>query len=291
MKIRLLGAPYLAMDGVNVEITRQKGMAMLAYLAVVGIPQHRDKLAALFWPHSTQSQARASLRRDLSVLNKAIGAEWLRIDRERVGLARKKVDLDVTRFTAALASCRSHGHPLDESCADCIPPLSAAVDLYKDDFMAGFSLADCEEFDEWQFFQRENLRQGLISALMRLVDALSSQGADSTAIDHARRWALLEPYDESAHQQLIRLYGRTGQRAAALRQYQLCAQILQKEFGTAPLPETKALLAQIKARRNDPILSRIRSYRSPCNARQASGKSPRFVAPFSCPCHPICRAG
>ena len=42
---------------------------------------------------------------------------------------------------------------------ECLAHLTAAVELYSEDFLAGFTLPDSPTFDEWQFFQRESLRQ------------------------------------------------------------------------------------------------------------------------------------
>jgi hypothetical protein len=40
---------------------------------------------------------------------------------------------------------------------------------YRGDFLAGFSLADCPEFEDWAFFRREALRGRLMHGLERLV--------------------------------------------------------------------------------------------------------------------------
>jgi hypothetical protein len=73
--------------------------------------------------------------------------------------------VDVAQFEHRLAQCQTHGHPSHEVCADCLPDLTEAATLYTDDFLAGFSLADSPQFEEWQFFERETLRQQLTEAL------------------------------------------------------------------------------------------------------------------------------
>src|SRR3712207_7660648 len=50
----------------------------------------------------------------------------------------------------------------------CSSDLSEAVALYRDDFLAGFALRDSAAFDDWQFFQGEELRRELAGALERL---------------------------------------------------------------------------------------------------------------------------
>jgi DNA-binding SARP family transcriptional activator/predicted ATPase len=247
LRLEFLGPPRVEIDGAPVNINRHKAMALLAYLAVSGEAQPRDTLATLFWPESSQSLARNSLRRDLSILNKALGRGWLIIERESVGLRHPGIWLDVAYFRQRLAGCRTHGHPVEAVCSACLQPLTEAVTLYRDDFLAGFSLADCPGFDEWHFFQAEALRQELASALERLVHGYSIQGEYEAALPHARRRLALDPLHEPAHRQLMLLYARTGQQGAALRQYQLCVQTLQEDLGVAPAPETTAMYQQIRA--------------------------------------------
>ena len=61
-------------------------------------------------------------------------------------------------------------------CAECLPPLTEAVELYRDDFMAGFGLRDSAAFDDWQFFQSESLRRELAGALERLARGRGALG-------------------------------------------------------------------------------------------------------------------
>jgi DNA-binding SARP family transcriptional activator len=55
----------------------------------------------------------------------------------------------------------------------------------------------------------------------------------------------LNPLQEEIHREMMRLYLENGQRALAVRQYQICCSILAKELGIAPMEETKALSTQI----------------------------------------------
>ena len=248
LSIFLFGPPRLELNGSPVDIQRRKAMAMLVYLAVTGQPHSRDALATLFYPDHSQSRARAYLRRDLAVLNTGLAGDWLNIDRETVEM---KPDFwaDVTHFRKSVAEPRQHDHPFEQFCSACIPPLTEAANLYTDDFLAGFTLRDCPEFDDWQFFQAESLRQELASALEQLVRGLSQQGTYETALPFARRWVALDPLHESARQQLMQLYDQAGQPVAALRQYEEFAKLLEEELGLPPEEETTTLYEAIKAKR------------------------------------------
>lgn len=65
---------------------------------------------------------------------------------------------------------------MDDVCVDCLPLLNEAAELYTADFLAGFTLSDSPDFDDWQFFQAERLRQDLASVLARLAHGYSDQG-------------------------------------------------------------------------------------------------------------------
>src|SRR5215210_6378484 len=236
--VLLLGAPRIEHDGEPIEVDTRKAIALLAYLAVTRRRHARDALAGLLWPEYNQSRARAALRRTLSSLGKARAEGWLEADRESVELDRDGVWIDVDRFRELLAECRTHGHPETEVCPECLPPLSEAVELYRDDFLAGFTLRDSAAFDDWQFFQAEEMRRELAGALERLSRGYGALEAWERAVSYGRRWLALDHLHEPAHRWLMQLYAWAGQRSAALRQYRECVRVLEGELGVSPLEET-----------------------------------------------------
>ena len=237
LKLFLLGAPRVELDGDHLDVRPRKALALLIYLAITANRHTRDALATLLWPNSDQRQARHALRNRLSELSLALGGDWIEADRERVGL-RAGFWLDVTEFQQHLANEAADSQTL-----------TAAADLYRDDFLTGFTLPDCPEFDEWQFFQNESLRHALASALEKLAVILSDQADYEPAISYARRRLALDPLHEPAHQKLIVLYAQAGQQAAALRQYQICLEMLEAELGVPPSEEITTLYRQIRAGR------------------------------------------
>jgi DNA-binding SARP family transcriptional activator len=281
-RILLLGAPRIEHDGAPVEVDTRKAIALVAYLAVTRRRHTRDALAGLLWPEYNQTKARAALRRTLSSLGNARAEGWLEADRETVGLGWGGIWVDVVRFEELLAGCRTHGHPEGEVCPDCLPPLSEAADLYRDDFMGGFGLRDSVAFDDWQFFQSESLRRELAGVLERLTRGLAARGEWEPAVSHARRWLTLDALHEPAHRLLMQLYAWSDQRAAALRQYRECVRILDKELGVAPLEETTLLYRAIQE--NDPpppppVLSEPRAPREASSALPPIEASPATRPP------------
>ena len=252
LRLRLLGSPQVESDGAPVITDTRKATALLAYLAVGAQAHTRDALATLLWPDLGQTRARAALRRTLSALHAACAADWLLAEREQVALARERVWCDVAEFRALLDACRTHGHPAGQACGRCVPLLEQAAALYRDDFLAGFSLRDSVSFDDWQFFQAEGLRRDFAHALERLVECYTRRCEWAQGTATARRWLALDPLHEPAHRQLMLLYAWSGERAAALRQYQICEDILARELDVGPQPETTELFLAIKERREPP---------------------------------------
>ena len=236
------GTPRLQSKGKAIEFDTRKAIALLAYLAVTRTPHSRDALAALLYPEYDQTHARAALRRTLSTLNAAINDDILDIDRENIGLQpHAKLTTDAVEFQNIVDESKSN--PSD------VKRLTRAAEIYRADFMTGFSLRDSPNFDDWQFFTAENLRREYASVLEKVVCYHSDQKLFNSAIDYARRWLALDPLHEPAHRQLMQLYAWSDQRAAALRQYDECVRVLEKELGVTPLGETTRLYEAIKDQR------------------------------------------
>ncbi len=247
LRIFLLGIPRIEANSVQVDVDTRKATALLAYLVVSRSGQSRDSLAAMFWPEYDQSHARAALRRTLSVLKKALAGNWLLIEREAISLDfNQSLWIDLDEFQDQIEACKKHGHSEQAVCLACLEPLSQAADLYRDGFMSGFTLRDSPNFDDWQLLQSESLRRDLNNVLERLVEIHSRLGDWEAGIRTARRWLSLDPLHEEAHRQLMKLYTWSGHRGAALKQYQDCIRILERELGVYPLEETNALYLAIR---------------------------------------------
>ena len=234
LEIALLGPPRVERDGKRVTFDTRKATALLAYLALADRPLLREALCDLLWPAHDPGRARGALRRTLSTLRRAVGEEWIETVGDSVVLRRGPgLKLDVERFRQLAANGAS------------LERLREAIALFTGRFLEGFSLRDSPEFDDWQIREAGGLERELASALRHLVANVTARGDYAQAISHARRWLELDPLNESAHRELIRLYAWSGDRAGALEQYRHCVRTLSQELGVAPLDETAALYEQV----------------------------------------------
>lgn len=252
LALHFLGSPLIELQGVPVTIVRRKAVALLAYLAVTKRRQQREHLASLFWPDGDAAKRAGSLRSALWELNQSIGDEWLDADRVSLGLrAGASLWVDVDRFEQLLASPRAAGGDLGAARpAPALAQVAEAVALYRGDFLQALSLRDCQEVVQWQSSQSERLRRQIMTALPRIIVHLAEAGEIAPAIPYAERLTRIDPLNEDAHRQLIRLYAQSGRRADALRHYEACAALLHDEIGVAPAEPTRHLYEAIKANRD-----------------------------------------
>ena len=231
LRVSLLGAPSITVGRTRIETDTRKATALLAYLAVSEQPQRRATLAALLWPENDEQKARGALRRTLSVLRTALGDRWLEADGETIDLERATVRVDVVDFRHAIRDGR----------------LADAVGLYRGDFLQGFSLRDSPQFDDWQATQSDLLRSEYGATLTQLAMAAEREGDLTAAIGHTQLRLALDPLHEPTHRDVMRLFARSGDRVAALRQYREAVRLLDQELGVAPVADTRALYEAIAA--------------------------------------------
>ena len=138
------------------------------------------------------------------------------------------------------------------------------------EFLAGFGLDDSSPFEEWLLFTREQLTRQAALTMRRLSDLFEMQGYAEQAQDYAHRQLQLEPWNEEVHRRLMHLLALSGDRSAALAQYEACRRFLKTEWGVAPAPETSILAAEIRQ-------GRVQAFDSPTPANDEIKKLPECV--------------
>src|SRR6188768_1332994 len=237
LEIRVLGPLEVIVDGSPIRVDTRKALAIVALLAVEGRPYARDELATMFWPESDDESARGAFRRTLSVLRSALGERWLRVDRATVALATDDgVTVDLALLDAAAARGDREG-------------LAAAAALARGPFLAGFSLRDSPDFDDWRATRAVSVERRVVDVLERLTLASEADGDIAAAADAASRIVELDPLDEPARRRLMAILARSGDRAGAIRLYRSTVATLERELGVQPLAETTELYEAIRDER------------------------------------------
>jgi DNA-binding SARP family transcriptional activator len=140
--------------------------------------------------------------------------------------------LDVDIFEEATARNRDlSGRELSP---ERVVELEEAVDLYVGD------LLDCI-YEEWVLYDREQLRLDYLNALDKLLVYHGINGDFEKALYDGGLILNHDNTREKTHRRMMWLHCLTGNRDAALTQYQRCCQILREELGVRPTAETRQL--------------------------------------------------
>ncbi|MCB0188087.1 MAG: hypothetical protein KDE31_27655, partial [Caldilineaceae bacterium] len=182
-----------------------KARALLAYLALEPQEHNRTQLATLLWPEIDDQYARTNLRNTLHRLRQTLDSaasdaadQLLTVTRQTVQFNRQRADVDVHWFQQRID--RASASPATQ-----IDELTAAVDAYQGELLAGFGVADAPPFEEWLLLRREALQQRALLAFHTLTTAHESAGNLSQAHAVATRLLTLDPFREESHRQIMRL--------------------------------------------------------------------------------------
>jgi DNA-binding SARP family transcriptional activator/predicted ATPase len=242
LRLTFLGKPQIIRDGVPVTgFVYNKALAVLAYLAVTKRPHSREALAGLLWGEIPDVAAKANLRKILSALRQ-IAAPNLEIGRQAVAFDIQSTHwLDTGIFEAKLQGLAASVNVGGSLAENDVHRIEEAVALYGGDFLEGFYVRSAPAFEEWALAERERLRQMALRALYRLVGHYKAKGDHDRGLDYATRLLALEPWHEEVHQQMMLLLALSGQRSAALNQFEICRRLLADELGVEPNRDTVEL--------------------------------------------------
>ena len=234
LKINVLGRFQAHWDdGEVVDISSRKALALVTYLAVERGPRSREVLANLLWGDTGDDRARHNLRQALSKIRHCCDSlivasgDDLTLD--------SGCSADVGRFEALAGS-------------DNPDELRECLDLYRGELLEGLNPRE-PEYAEWLMMARTRLRDMACRVADRLGHALVESGRIDDAIDAFRDQLKIDSAHEPAHRALMSLYEKTGRRSEALRQFQACAEALQRELGVEPSARTREVYEGLREER------------------------------------------
>ncbi len=211
LRFYFLGVPRIERDDRPVELPA-KAVALLAYLAGSAGPVPRDRILGLLWGESAEDAARKNLRNTLWTIRRGLGDGVLLTEGDRLTLSG---DVWVDH----------RGWPPADASAD------AALALYRGPFLDGLTVNEASEYELWLMMERERLTQSFLRAVAAAIRLHQARGAWRDVLAVARRGLAQDNLHEPFYRALMEAHARLGERAEALRQYEVLRSLLERELG------------------------------------------------------------
>jgi DNA-binding SARP family transcriptional activator len=146
------------------------------------------------------------------------------------------IELDITTFERLISEAAQMAGTQPQPASELY---RQALDLYTGDF-----LPDCL-YEDWTSAERERL-QVLALGTMTTLAELSVERCPLESLRLTQRVLTIDPIWEDAYRIQMRAFLVQGNRPLALRTYERCVEVLEREFGVEPLPETRELYEEIR---------------------------------------------
>lgn len=253
MDVRLLGAFGVAIDGEVLgpgRWERRQAATVVKLLALAPAHRlHQEQVMEVLWPGADPATAQNGLHKMVHMARHAFEPS-LRAGHDSRYLVRSEgllqlvapggvvIDADVFEHEA-VAALRERD---EGKCA-------AALLRYEGD------LLPTDRFAEWASVRRERLRLLRLELLATLAACRADRGELVEATRTVQQWLEFDATNEVAHRLLMELFMRAGQRAQALRQFEHCRAVLQRELETVPERATRALQERILAGQDEAVMA------------------------------------
>jgi DNA-binding SARP family transcriptional activator len=218
LRITLFGAFRIERGGELLELAPR----LQTIVTLLGLGHSRDEVAAALWPELGAQAARNNLHVNLNKLRRTLEPWGVPTYLGEQGLLRTGSDLAELR--AALRA----------------EDAGAVLLLYRGDLAPGVDLEDVNA-------EREQVRRQVTQLLLRAARAADAPQAEALLA----RVLELDPLDEAALQQMLRLWVASGRRARAVQAYERFRQMLGEQIGARPLPATRAALDSLDEQTGD----------------------------------------
>lgn len=214
---------------------RQGRLGFAFLVAHRRVPVLREALVDALWPDGAEPESdtafSAILSRLRALLKKAgLADSAILADRGSVSLQLPgDIWIDLEAAANAIDLCDGALRRGDRAAA--WGHANVAIVIAKRPFLQG-------EDAPWITGWRQKVQAILVRALHGLVTISADNGEPAVAIQHAEEILEIEPYRETAYQELMRLHAAMGNRAEALLVFSRCRDRLKTELGTTPSAKT-----------------------------------------------------
>jgi len=115
--------------------------------------------------------------------------------------------------------------------------LEKCKEIYSGEFLEGFYLKNCPDFNDWIFYEREKYQESYSTLLLKLAKLYLKSNMYNESILVLNEVLKINPYREDVYLELMKLHIQTNNVQAALKEYEKCEYILREELNIRPNEE------------------------------------------------------
>jgi predicted ATPase/DNA-binding SARP family transcriptional activator len=246
LDIITLGGLSIQQDGKPVTgFVSRKVEALLVYLAANPREHPREVLGQLLWDDLPQDRTLANLRMALSSLQQQVESHLV-VTRYSLAIDPDSgYGMDTFELDNAINEANQHWKESGRFPPPVAKRLETALNRYQGGFLEGFYVRNARGFEGWKSLEQERIRYRVLEALYRLGSNALQNGQYAEGITYITRLLQYDPLWEEAHRLMMLLLAYSGNRSAALAQYETCQRVLKENLDVDPADETFDLYCQI----------------------------------------------
>ncbi len=242
LSINMLGQVNISYNGVSIADRLSTKLVAMICLLVLNSDREmsRERLSAYLWPDSDEEAARYNMRYNLWKVKKLIpsdakGQSFILVSKDSCRINQQyKFQCD----KLCIDSYDSHGQKSIEK-------LLQLKELFKGDFLEGFYLKNCNEFNEIILFERVVCQTKHIEIMKQLAQLYEEEDRSEEELQILHEMTAMEPYNENFACRILSIYKKTGNRAAAINYYREFESKLRRELNIAPNNDLKILYREV----------------------------------------------
>ena len=243
------GEPDETLAGLN---ARRRKVALLTVLALSRRSISRDVLVEMFWGDQDEARARHSLSDAVSHLRRVLGRDSIIATRSDIALApNAPLVTDAVRLADVAGNADGAGEPIGPNSADEI------LALYSGPFLGGVYVEGSPSFEQWVTRERTRLERLFLRAVRARCKALAEPREHAVYRQAlAEQWLEVDPLSAEAAVTYFDALASTDEAVGqVLPAYERLRARLRREYDVEPDPSVSAVVANVKARRQEPVVA------------------------------------
>lgn len=190
----------------------------------------KEEISLILWPDASEEDVKFRFKNTVYRLRRALGKNTVLLDQDIYRFNNSlDYEYDVELFLKENASaCKAHD-PMQK-----LTHFREAIKYYRNNFL-------CEIEETWVLGTRESLRMIYLGILLQVSEIYLDLSNYDLAMEYCQRTLNEDNLLEDAYRLALRIFAAMGNRAALVRQYQRCVEVLEREINAPPSPQTQAL--------------------------------------------------